>query len=172
MGIGADCGLCRGYRNGERMIRSFAGAAINSIRLLLPALFPSWRFFDVIGPSPRIELALLDTPDDASVAWREIRPRTDRLGAAGYLRTFFFNPRWNETLFLVTCAEGVIRDESDHTVREIRDRLRADLHRSAGGPAKPWFRFRIALLSRDAGRVRRDVVFTSPAYPTAEEAGP
>lgn len=153
------------------MIRSFAAAALNSLRLLLPALFPSWRFFAVIGPSPRIEVAALSHPDDDATAWRAVRPRPDRLGAAGYLRTFFFNPRWNETLFLVTCAEGVIRDESDHTLREIRDRLRADLNRDADGTAAPWFRFRIALLSRHEGRVRRDVVFTSPAYPTVDGAG-
>lgn len=150
------------------MIRSFAAAAFNVLRLLLPALFPSWRFFDVIGPSPRIEVALLQTPDDAGDDWRDVRPRAAGLGIDGYLRSFFFNPRWNETLFLVTCAEGVIRDESDHTVREIRDRLRADLNRPG---AAPWFRFRIALLSRHEGRVRRDVVFTSPAYPTVDGAG-
>ncbi|MFX4223930.1 MAG: hypothetical protein ACMVO3_25000 [Thalassobaculum sp.] len=154
------------------MIRSFAGAAATSVRLLLPALFPSWRFFDVIGPSPRIEVALLGRPDDAGSDWREVRPRAERLGIAGYLRAFFFNPRWNETLFLTTCAEGVIRDESDHTVREIRDRLRADVNRPGAGPSAPWFRFRIALLSRHEGRIRRDVVFTSPAYPTAGGAGP
>ncbi|MCR9071495.1 MAG: hypothetical protein NXI18_07245 [Alphaproteobacteria bacterium] len=154
------------------MIGSFVGAAANSVRLLLPALFPSWRFFDVIGPSPRIEVALLQTSDDAGNDWHEVRPRAERLGVAGYLRTFFFNARWNETLFLVTCAEGVIRDESDQPLREIRDRLRADLSRDAGGSAAPWFRFRIVLLSRDAGRVRRDVVFTSPAYTIADGAGP
>lgn len=153
------------------MIRSFAAAALNSLRLLLPALFPSWRFFDVIGPSPRIEVARLQTPDNAGDDWREVRPRAAGLGIGGYLRSFFFNPRWNETLFLVTCAEGVIRDESDHTVREIRDRLRADLNRPGAAPSAPWFRFRIALLSRHEGRVRRDVVFTSPAYPTVDGAG-
>ena len=31
----------------------------NPFKLLLPALIPSWSFFDVIAPSPRIEYALL-----------------------------------------------------------------------------------------------------------------
>lgn len=154
------------------MITTLAGATLHTVKLLLPALFPSWRFFDVIGPSPRIEVADLAHPDAGAESWRDLRPRRARLGAAGYLRTFLFNPRWNETLFLVTCAEQLIRDETDHSLREIRMRVRSDLHRESGDAAAPYFRFRIAMLSRHDGRVRRDVVFTSPPYPTAGEAQP
>ena len=40
------------------------------IRLLLPALIPSWRFFDVVAPSPRIEFVLLETAGDCRAAFR------------------------------------------------------------------------------------------------------
>jgi hypothetical protein len=47
---------------------------LQTLKLLLPALIPSWRFFDTIAPSPRIEFTLLKTAQDASGAWREFRP--------------------------------------------------------------------------------------------------
>ncbi len=45
--------------------------------LLLPALIPSWNFFDVIAPSPRIEAARLASTD-AQPVWREFRSRPQR----------------------------------------------------------------------------------------------
>ena len=44
----------------------------NALRLLLPALIPSWRFFDVIAPSPRIEYALGATSTDHGHATEEL----------------------------------------------------------------------------------------------------
>ena len=41
--------------------------------LLLPALIPSWNFFDVIAPSPRIEIARLVSVDTPRV-WQEFAP--------------------------------------------------------------------------------------------------
>ncbi len=78
--------------------------------LLLPALIPSWNFFDVIGPSPRIEYALLAAPDDGAGDWREFRPRPERLSIPAMLGRLFWNPRWNESLFLVACAERLMRE--------------------------------------------------------------
>ncbi len=45
------------------------------LRLLLPALVPSWNFFDVIVASPRVEYAMTDAPDGAIDAWIAFRPR-------------------------------------------------------------------------------------------------
>lgn len=157
-------------------VGALAGAAAEAVRLFLPALFPSWRFFDAIGPSPRLEIARLRAASDEPDHWAEARPLRRRLGLADCLGSFFWNPRWNETLFLVTCAEQAIRadfDPDDHGIREIRDRLRADLRADLGGEgdgAAPWFRFRILLLSRDGDTVRRDAVYTSPPYPVASSA--
>ena len=56
---------------------------LHGLKLLLPALIPSWRFFDTIAPSPRIEYALLHDPH-AAAAWREFRPRPARPDAAAH----------------------------------------------------------------------------------------
>jgi hypothetical protein len=143
---------------------------VNTLRLLLPALFPSWRFFDVIAPSPRIELAVVADPDGAvpesDHVWRACRPTRPRMGIVDYVTAFFWNARWNETLFLATCAERLMQNPSEHSTREIRRRLRRDL--TAEEAAAPCFRFRLVFVSRDAEAVRRDVAYVSPPYPTVD----
>ena len=39
-------------------------------RYVLPALIPSWRFFDYIAPSPRIEFAVVAAVDDPAMLAR------------------------------------------------------------------------------------------------------
>lgn len=41
----------------DQMAANFLKTVLNSFRLLLPAIVPSWRFFDEIAPSPRVEYA-------------------------------------------------------------------------------------------------------------------
>ena len=38
------------------------------LRLLLPAVMPSWRFFDVVTASPRLDYALRADPADPATA--------------------------------------------------------------------------------------------------------
>lgn len=144
-------------------------SVLRIVKLLLPALFPSWRFFDVIGPSPRVELCLLDHADDAPEGWRECRPRPARLGFRDMLKAFFWNARWNETLYLGNCAERFIQGQEEHCSREIRRRLRADL--LAGTPSLPaesFFRYRLVFVSPFEGALRRDVAFVSPPHPVSD----
>lgn len=137
------------------------------LNLLLPALFPSWRFFDVIGPSPRIELGLIDAPDDEPTDWRECRPRPQRLGIWDRVKALFWNPGWNETLYLGNCSERIIQGQLEPCIEEIRQRLLNDLLRDGTGEALPrFFRFQLVFVSRESEGLRRDVGFTSPPYQT------
>ena len=148
-------------------------AILKLLKLLLPALFPSWRFFDVIGPSPRVEFCLLDTPEDDAAVWRECRPRPARLGLQDRLKGFFWNARWNETLYLTNCAERFIQGQEEHANREIRRRLRSDLLHDVASEAVPaFFRFRLVFVSRDEGSLRRDVAFVSPPYNSIDPLDP
>jgi hypothetical protein len=137
------------------------------LKLLLPALFPSWRFFDVIGPSPRVEICLLEHPGDDRTGWRALRSRPLRLGVFDRLRAFFWNARWNETLHLANCAERFVQGQTEHCTREIRRRVRSDLRAAGDGavPA-PFFCFRLVFVSRHEGMIRRDVAFVSPPFET------
>ena len=130
------------------------------LALLLPALIPSWNFFDVIAPSPRIEYALSSSPKAPKGDWREFRPRPQRVSAWAMLCRLLWNPRWNETLFLVSCAERLINAPTDHSQDEIFSRIAADLG-PWGGETKPWLSFRLIFVSREGQAIQREVLFQS-----------
>lgn len=144
---------------------------LSVFKLLLPALFPSWRFFDVIGPSPRIEYCLLEASGDGEADWHECRPRPDSLGFRDRVTSFFWNAHWNETLFYANCTERFVQGQTEHCARELRRRLRADILTDAAGAAvAPFFRFRLVFVSRFEGTLRRDVAFVSPPFQTEDPA--
>ena len=94
---------------------------LNTLKLLLPALIPSWNFFDVIAPSPRIEYTLLNSQNESVTDWQEFRPRPEQLSFIQLLFRLLLNPRWNETLFMVSCAERILQNptEYQHSENEI-----------------------------------------------------
>lgn len=116
----------------------------NPFSLLLPALVPSWNFFDVIAPSPRVEYALAGSRDAVLDAWAEFRPRPPHLSLAMMLARLLWNPRWNESLYLVSCAERLVEEPTAYGEGEIFRRIAADL---AGRPdAAPWLSFRLLFI--------------------------
>lgn len=126
----------------------------NPFSLLLPALVPSWNFFDVIAPSPRVEYALAETRDAVLDAWTEFRPRPQRLSPAAMLARLFWNPRWNESLFLVSCAERLVEEPTAHGEDEIFRRIAADL--ATQPDAAPWLSFRLLFIDPTG---ERDVLY-------------
>jgi hypothetical protein len=130
---------------------------IKNIRLVLPALIPSWRFFDEIVPSPRVEFTVLETPHDEPVHWSEFRPRPARVSGASLLRRLFWNPHWNETLFLVSCSERLIESGEPYCIQEIFNRIRNDLKDTAAR----YVKFRLVLVHREADALQRQVMFVS-----------
>ncbi|CAN5520106.1 hypothetical protein BH10PSE3_BH10PSE3_15020 [soil metagenome] len=134
----------------------------NPLRLLLPALIPSWNFFDVIAPSPRVEYALSDDRDDTRAEWRAFRPRPEHVTLATMARRLMWNPRLNETLFVVSCAERLIDNPTDHSQDEIFRRIAADLARQSDAEALPaWLSFRLVFLSREGEAIDSEVLFQS-----------
>lgn len=141
---------------------------LGPVRLLLPALAPSWNFFDIIAPSPRIEYALSATETEEDLEWREFRPRPERLGLGRMLARLVFNARWNETLFLVSCAERLVDHPTAHSETEILSRIAGDLARSQpdalGGR---WLRFRLVFIRREADALVSEIGFVSaPVRPS------
>ncbi len=129
---------------------------MRSLSLLLPALVPSWRFFDTIGPSPRIEYATLSSPDAAPEDWQEFRPRPQRVVPLTMLIRLFWNPWWNETLFLVSCAERLADHPTAHSEDEIYRRIATDLD---AAPEWSWLCFRLVFLVRDNDEIVREERF-------------
>ena len=139
---------------------------LQTLRLLAPVLLPSWRFFDRIAASPRIEVQRLGADGEPVGDWRAFRPRPQRLPLGVYLRRLVWNPRWNEALFLTSCAERLLGSPSDHSVREISTRIAEDLPADA---AQPFFRFRLVLVSRAGEALQREVAYISPRQAAAAE---
>ena len=97
---------------------------LNTLKLLLPALIPSWNFFDVIAPSPRIEYVLLNSATAIPTQWHAFRPRPAQLLFWDMLKRIFWNPVWNETLFMMSCAERILENSpQQHSENEILNRV-------------------------------------------------
>lgn len=133
---------------------------LQSFKLLLPALIPSWNFFDVIADSPRIEYAHLSSPKAQDRAWREFRPRPAQVSPVQTLARLVWNPRWNEALFVVSCAERLLAEPTAHSKDEIFRRIAADLV-DRGETDRAWLAFRIVLLSEQDGAIVRETAFVA-----------
>jgi hypothetical protein len=139
---------------------------VRTLALLLPALIPAWRFFARVVSSPRVEFALLGSADEAPREWQEFRPRPAHVPPPLMLARLLWNPRWNESLFLVSCCERFLDRGETRNIDEILARIRAELRRTgvAAGPAR-HVRMRIVLVSRDGDRLLREEAYRSPAHP-------
>ena len=133
---------------------------MNPLSLLAPALIPSWNFFDVIAPSPRLEYALGASASGTSGPWQAFRPLPQRLSPLTLLGRLVWNPRWNETLFLVSCAERLIQQPTAHSEDEIFRRMAADLaRRTDTEPSASWLSFRLVFLTREGDTVTPTELF-------------
>lgn len=149
------------------------------LRLLLPAILPSWRFFDAVRASPRIDYALLAAgeeappPGEAGQLWRQFRPRPAVLTPGAMLRRLVWNPEWNEDLFLVSLSERLMTPTTPateaHSERELLIRVARHLHR--GGCCGPADRLclRLSVVGRRPGEaaVEREVVHVTRPHAIA-----
>lgn len=135
---------------------------LNSLNLILPAVIPSWRFFSTVAPSPRIEYVIRGSATDRSGVWQEFRPHPDHVSFGRMLRRMIWNPRWNETLFLVSCAERLIAAPTEHSVVEIQTRVARDVMRGAKPPAlTSRLYFRLVFLDREGADIIKSIEYVS-----------
>jgi hypothetical protein len=129
---------------------------------LLPALIPSWRFFDVIGPAPRCEYRLLSAPARPIDSWREFRPRPAHLSPLQVIGHLFWSPAWNETLFVMRCAERVLEGDTGFPLAELERRLRAHLVARGLIADAPLFEMRILACRRSGTHEAQREAYRSP----------
>lgn len=122
------------------------------LALLLPAIVPSWRFFDAVTASPRLDYALSPAVAAPAGPWQEFRPRPAVLRAGTMLRRLVWNPQWNESLYLVSLAERLLSAGSAetlaHSQRELLLRVAGDLDRHHACAPEAWLQIRLRLVSR------------------------
>ncbi|MCK4864564.1 MAG: hypothetical protein KAT06_03985 [Gammaproteobacteria bacterium] len=141
---------------------------LKPIKLLLPALIPSWNFFDVIAPSPRIQFALLKSEHDSVQKWQEFRPRPAQLSFSQMLKRMLWNPKWNESLFMVSCAERIMGDSTQqmiqHSENEILKRIEnnlIDTNSRSSMPDATHLQFRLKFIQRQGTELHEEVTFHS-----------
>jgi len=139
---------------------------LNTLKLLLPALIPSWNFFDVIAPSPRIEYTLLNSKDENVSEWQEFRPRPKQLSIIQILCRLFWNAKWNETLFMVSCAERILQNPThyQHSENEILNRIIRELIEDNSNKTfttATHIQFRILTIQRQGEQLNHEVNFES-----------
>lgn len=131
------------------------------LNLILPVIFPSWRFFSGIGPSPRIQYAFLESESSEVEEWLEFRPSIKQVGFKRGLLRLFHNPEWNETLYLNTCAERLFEGYSCMREQEIMKRLLTAVHcgEIEVKPKCPFFTYRLVALMREEHGIVQPVTF-------------
>lgn len=136
------------------------------IKLLLPVLFPSWRFFSGIGPSPRFDIGFLKADETDPSMWIDLGQLPKELGIWSGMTRLFHNPIWNDQLYINTCAEHLFEFNSDFREREIADRLLALFQIKANKiPNEAMgFCFRIRAIESDALNPREKIVFFSKSF--------
>jgi hypothetical protein len=147
---------------------------IKFIKLFIPVLFPSWRFFSGIGASPRIQYAFLQSEQGEPETWNNFRVIPPQVGFKNAFVRLFFNPVWNETLYINTCAEHLFEEYSAMREQEIMRRLLAAIERGevVATPKARYLVYRIVALIREGEVITSPVAFISrPALlATAKES--
>ncbi len=142
------------------------------IKLLLPILFPSWRFFSSIGPSPRIDVGFIAEAGGAPESWIPFRPIPSKIMFTQQIIRLFHNPQWNELLYMNSCAERLFEGGDVFYREEIAQRLLKSIELGEiVSPANARFmQFRIrAIYSEDTdankmGQVKDELFLQSQAY--------
>lgn len=119
------------------------------IRLFLPVIFPSWRFFRAVEPSPRIEVL-------RGGVWVEALARPGRLPIWRQLGRLFWNPGWNRYLYSVSLSERMVVEPSDHSLAGLVEIL------SAGMAPGEALRFRILFVQELGGEIIADLEYECP----------
>jgi hypothetical protein len=136
-----------------------------TLSFALPVLFPSWQFFKTIEPSPRVQWALLSDSKAAVIEWREFRPHPLTISPIQMVFRLFWNPDWNDALFVVSCAERIQQSPDPHSINEIRRRILSDLQKLPIDTMGQLLQFRLVFVHRGETGLVREVVFLSNTYP-------
>lgn len=133
------------------------------LKLLLPVIFPSWRFFSSVGPSPRIHIAFLQNENDEPIEWQEFRPRPARVSIKEGAWRLLHNPEWNETLYINTCIERLFEGYSEMREREIMRRIlvAVDSGEIKVDAAKPYVIYRLSAVTREGQVINQQVTFVA-----------
>ncbi len=141
---------------------------LHILKLLIPALVPSWNFFDIITASPRIQFTLLGAENESPREWHEFRPRPAHLSLLQMLGRLFWNAKWNESMFVVGCAERLIEHPTQHSENEILQRIINDIMEKPSSGQRmdaTHLQFRLLTIERRGTTLQQEEVYYSRIQP-------
>ncbi|MCJ8309164.1 MAG: hypothetical protein HRU27_10270 [Rhizobiaceae bacterium] len=74
----------------------------------------------------------------------------------------FWNPRWNETLYLVSLSERLTLEPTEHSEREIKTLLARHLHMVEPGIER--LQFRLVFVRREGGDLIEEITHLSEPF--------
>jgi len=148
---------------------------INILKLYLPVLIPSWNFFDEISASPRIQFVLFNQNHQVIQDWQELNPRPDKLSFKQLLYKLWWNPSWNESLFVISCAERILQEDTLCSIEQseniIFSRIKKYLLVNNNISKDYLIQFRIVILHRETNnKIKTDNAYYSKIHPFYEQA--
>ena len=85
------------------------------------------------------------------------------------LLRLIWNPDWNETLFMVSCAERIEQNPTEHCIAEIRDRVRiAAITVDAAGA--DLLACRLIFVQREGIELTEEITFVSDPFSPDSDA--
>jgi len=87
------------------------------------------------------------------------------------LGRMLWNPERNESLFLVSCAERIVQQPTQHSEDEILKRIITELKSNHSGLTEKTthLQFRLLLVQRQDSRLQQQVVFHSRIQPLSAQ---
>lgn len=128
--------------------------------LILPALIPSWRFFDRIGPAPTARYAAQNTAG-TPLLWQPLAPRRASRGPLALIASLLHNPARNEALYIQSLAERLITEDRPHAAGELRAFAARAASREGGG-ARAFF---VSVTVLEPGADAPEEVYRSGPHP-------
>ncbi|MEP2470157.1 MAG: hypothetical protein ABJH45_01135 [Paracoccaceae bacterium] len=130
-------------------------------------MIPSWRFFKTIEPSPRVQWRFLPDSNAAPAGWQEFQPQPSTVAPSQMILRLFWNPDRNEELFVVSCAERIQQEPTDHSINEIKRRIQIEIVKAYSDTAMIKFQFRLVFVHREQTRLVQETVFLSDEFPVS-----
>ena len=129
----------------------YAAQMFGLLALVLPALFPSWRFFDRVEEAPVVEWRLLDRGARPLGPWQVYGETPPRVTPAQMLLRLFWNADRNAALFMLSCAERLDTAPDAGLEAEILARIRRTAQAEA--PPDGFVQFRVRFMRWQAGQM-------------------
>jgi len=103
----------------------------------------------------------MEKRDCTTLDWQEYQPRAITLSLSQMLGRLFWNARWNESLFLMSCAERLLDYPTKHSEEEIFKRLTHEVHTSDAKSGNKYIQFRLMFIRRKGNALVEEIRYQS-----------